>query len=658
MIAKLKIKSQIANRPPSRAVSLWRFGEASKSQIALAVYLAFLLFLVARSPARRVGDGGEYVAMAMNLAAFRPPSLSQSDLHRIERRFQTIAAGYETVPLEMPALRAGDGRQDLPHFWLYPLLAVPALWATDALGAHPNYAFTFLNVVIACSAFVVLALRTSIFIAVLMLAGPLIWWIDKAHGDVFTVSLLAIGFALLQRAPGWALIALGAAAAQNPPLAPVFALAAAAAIVRGGRSGLGIWDWGLGVPSEGRSLSTPKPQSPTPNPHLAARTLAAAATGAALTALPFIYYEHRLGVPTPLAGWTKFHVPHIREIGAFVWDPNIGLIVNHPVFVMTAATALVVAARRRRITTFTVWLPLLSTLVLLVGFAQSVNINHGATPGMNRWILWLTTLAVPVLIEIESARLSTCALAVAAAASTMWSVVWFSPERPENYKSPTATARWIWTRFPSFDNPPIEIFAERISGSEPPLIPTATSDCRKVLAMDGVWPVPCLPPLDAAQACTISGSACYANIVQSATDSGYRFAQVRYPVGLDFARARAWPIDPRFATHLRRALDELGVQGLAPAAASESGAMLRAAHGVAWTYVLQAPDRLFVYLPDAGDNARLTLRLPGPMAGGFVDLSSGERLISVVRGGARWTIWDVNVPPGRRHLALVMKMTR
>jgi hypothetical protein len=449
------------------------------------------------------------------------------------------------------------------------------------------------------------------------------------------VSLLAVAFALLDVGPGLALVAAGAAAAQNPPLAPVFVVTLVFVLAR---------------PYLERTIVPAAVAPATRRPE--ARTLAGAAIGAALAVLPVLYYEWRLGVPTPILGWTRFHVPSVREAGAFLWDPNIGLAVNNPVFVLAAAGAAIWAARRRAMTIATCWMPLACAAILIAGFVQSVNVNHGATPGMNRWTLWLTALAVPLLTDVEWRGGARRILGAASLASLVWAVVFFQPARPEDYKTPTRTATWIWSHAPWLDNPPIEIFAERVSRAEPPRIPIATPDCRKVLTLAGRWPVPCLPPLGPDARCAKPESACYAN----AGRSGYGFAPVRFPSGLDFAaNLRAWPLDDAFARHLRAALDEIGVEGLAPAASGDSGTMLRAAHRVAWTYTLQAADRVFVYVDEPAADAVLTFRLPAPMAGAFMDLDTGERLVGVVRAGEPWAVWDVKVPPGRRHLALAMK---
>jgi hypothetical protein len=570
--------------------------------------------------------------MALNLASFHPPALSTSDLHRTERRFREIQHGYEVVPLEMPALRASDGRQDFPHFWLYPLTTVPALWITEALSLHPNTAFTATNLLLAVLAFAMLVWRGLTPVALMVLAGPLLWWIDKAHADVFTVSLLTIGFVLLHGSPGWALVALGAAAAQNPPLAPVFILAAASVAV---------------------GLYTRRARA---DDFAARQAWIGLASGSALAMIPFLYYLWRLGILTPLAGWTRPHLPTVGEMGTFLWDPNIGLMLNHPVFVVSMGIALMAAVRTRRLGTWNTWLPLACALLLLAGFSQSVNINHGATPGMNRWTLWLVALGAPLLAEASTSLRGSRWMGIAAMASLVWSIYWFQPSRPENYKTATPTAQWIWSRVPWLNNPPVEIFAERVSHAEPPTVPVALPDCRKVLIVEGRWPAPCLPPVLEGASCTGPGTACYAN----ASEDGYRLTRIAMPGGLHVERnPRAWPMDRSLTQHLREVIDQAGASGLAPAPAGLDGSMLRAAHGAAWTYALQARDRLVIYVGDPAPDAVLTLRLPGSMAGRFVDLDNGTTLSTVVRaGGEPWAAWDVKIPGGRPHVVLTMALAR
>jgi hypothetical protein len=150
--------------------------------LVMASLLAVLVTAVADSTPRRVGDGAEYVAMALNLSRARPPALSIDEKRALGARL-VATPGFEDSPLDQP-LVGGDGRQDFPHFWLYSLLVSPLLAVGDALGLHPNRAFTVFNVTLVLLLAWALIKDQQTLGAGLLVAGPLLWWVDKAHAEV------------------------------------------------------------------------------------------------------------------------------------------------------------------------------------------------------------------------------------------------------------------------------------------------------------------------------------------------------------------------------------------------------------------------------------------------------------------------------------------
>ena len=422
------------------------------------------------STPRRVGDGVEYWAMAEQMRTGRLPAATRGELIRLEREAQAIGRGFDQSPVRFEGLVAADGRQDFPHFWLYPLVNVPALALTTAIGVHPNWAFTITNILLLTLAFAIVSRHLSISWALLILAGPLIWWIDKAHGDVFTVSLLAIGCTLWLRAPAWGVICVAIAAAQNPALMPVSAIVSLATLYC-------TWI----APNEQRR-----------------RVITAIAIAAAIVATPLAYYKTRLGIWSPLIGYTHPVWPSLRAMLSLLFDPNIGLLPNAPFLaIAAAATVWVIATRDRRATIARALAPA-AWVLLLAAFAQSVNLNHGATPGLNRWTLWLAPwLLLPILPRPPHhlsmrVRVDTRLLATLAVLHVAWAGWFFRPSQPEVYRYPTATAAWLWTHAPRWYEPAPEIFAERISHREPALLPAATPGCTKVLMVDGRWPAECV----------------------------------------------------------------------------------------------------------------------------------------------------------------------
>ena len=154
----------------------------------LAGYLLLLVVLIAGSELRRVGDGREYLDMATDLFRFEAPSVHA-------------------------------------HFWLYPALAAPFLALVQQTSLNAYAAFVPLNLALLATAFWVASGVLRWPALALVFFSPIIWWIDKAHTEVFTFSLLVIALVALRPFaagarvihPGWAVLCLAVAGTQNPP---------------------------------------------------------------------------------------------------------------------------------------------------------------------------------------------------------------------------------------------------------------------------------------------------------------------------------------------------------------------------------------------------------------------------------------------------------
>jgi hypothetical protein len=431
---------------------------------------------VLSSAPRGTGDSGEYVAAAANLAAFERPSLTAEERARVK--------------IDVPKLTGADGRQDTLHFWMYPLFAALPLRAATAIGLDPAWAFAAVNLVLLAAAAAIAATRLDWPALAVVFASPILWWIDKIHTEVFTFSLLVIAFTLLPRLPGAALAAIGVAATQNPPLVAVLAIAAAAS-------------W-MAAPARRRHAA------------------AGAAAGIAIAALHPIYYWIRLGRAAPLADAAAPGIPTLKGYGAVLWDLNIGLVTNYPWIAVAVLIAIGMARSRpeRRPHAAYRLAAVLSAVWLLFVFSQMINMNHGGTPGMSRYALWLIPLAIPFLDRDGAPDARTWLRVTVAAAAAAWSVWLFRPAAPEHYLEPSAAAKYVWTRYPALDNPVPEIFVERMRHAELFRLTAATPDCSKVLLWHGEWPAVC-PARPTPDWC--APGSCYAN---RGRDGEYRFTAV------------------------------------------------------------------------------------------------------------------------------------
>lgn len=462
-------------------------GAASRAPaMFVAALLGLVLALAAESRLRPVGDAGEYIAMSLNLARLSPPSLSAAELSRLE----ALYPGDVSTRLVMPEYRARDGRQDFPHFWFYSLLAAPFVRAAPAVGAPPLAGFAAVNLLLLLTAAALLRARASAAVTLVLAAGPILWWTDKAHTEVYTFSLLVVAVVMLKDAPWWSAAALGLAATQNPPLAGALLVAIAYAIHARGWRDRRVW--------RGAML------------------------GLGLAALHPLYYYWRLGVWSGLATGINRHTPSIRELTAVVLDPNLGILIHDPPLAVAIATALVAAARRKSAWRFDAVhaCAALIALMFLVSFTQTTNFNAGGTPDPSRYGLWLLPLALPLL---QTAPDGARWMKVIGAASLIWCVIGFAPKHADQYLRPTSLAATLWRQWPSLDNPLAEVFAERVSGREPPpRLPLATPGCEKVLLLgsggDAEWPQGCTST-PAPPACREPGALCYAN----RSGGSYRF---------------------------------------------------------------------------------------------------------------------------------------
>ena len=241
----------------------------------LGGYLLLMISLVAGSEPRLVGDGGEYLQMAQSFGSWQWP------------------------------------HADITHFWFYSALASPLVNVAELAGLHPLVGFTGLNFILLGTAFLVVCKRLEWALSFLLFTGPVVWWVDKAHTEVFSFSLLAIAFALMTEAPWWAMICAGAASTQNPPIAALIPLVAALSFTRQPalRRDWRLWTGG--------------------------------ALAICLALLHPIYYQARLGRLSPLIDFTRRFVPNRDEFVAAVWDPNIGLLWSFPGLVLVAGIGLI-----------------------------------------------------------------------------------------------------------------------------------------------------------------------------------------------------------------------------------------------------------------------------------------------------------------------------
>ena len=584
---------------------------------------ALAICLIARSPQRLIGDGREYLAQAVEFASFRGPAFRPADIPHIQEelaRFDPALADWDIWRSTVGDVKRG---RVFLHFWFYALLAAPGVRVANALGAPPTVAFTALNLLLFGAALWVALPRIGPAACILLFAGPIIWWIDKAHTEVFTFALLTIAFALMRERPWWSMVAAGAASTQNPPIAilvPIVFLAASA------RNRCALRD---------------------------RRMIAGAAAAIALALLHPVYTYAHHGRLSLLLEQTRSGVPTFQMLSAVVLDPTLGLIGNFPLFLIVVAAGLVTLVRRGG--TQALWqdavIPAGAAAIFLFSFSRTTNVHHGGTPSLSRYALWLIPLAVPLLsvLQRSGGRRWPRFLWTASAMSALISVVAFHPSVPQNSREPTWLATFLWTRLPAWNNPLPEVFIETQLQIDETRVPVATSGCEKILfsggdLSTGVWPSPCYPAQVPA-ACQTPGGLCYANL----TGGQYTFVPVRSaPIDASAVRQDAvWP--PDVVEHVRKLYEAWNWRGMR----SGSVNVVRAVGHVSLES-LGSNERYILVLRNPGEDAVVRLGPSGPLDGILVDAFTG-RAIRAVQYTGEPGLMTIDLPHDSRILLLAMR---
>lgn len=570
------------------------------------------------------------MAMALRFASFQTPAVTRDELAQLRTELAAIGHGFENAPLDSPALTDSRGRQDFLHFWLYSLVVSPGLWLARAFGLHPNWAFTMVNAALLTAAAAIAARHVPLIAVLVVFVSPIVWWVDKAHSEVFLFACLGIAAALSGAAPGAALLAYAVAGAQNVAIGatwPVFAVATYWARLQ---------EHATKVPEVTTSATR----------HLAPgrRHWCVLAVAASIVLLPFAYYTVRLGTASPMVGFAEWRALSPRGMIAFLIEPNIGLVVAAPAW--AAVVIGVIALQRGGGRNVSLWWPVIVQLLLLAIWATNPSANHGGTPGVNRWVLSLLPLSIPWLSHghaVTPRSLRRALLPVVIVGACL-SVGWHLPRWPESYVTPTALATQVW-KFGYVDVTPAETFAERVSGREPPTLPVHQASCEVVLMVGAQWPITCVPPAIALPpTCRAFDAMCYVvsdRRVVPAVNNGFIFRLV----------STSWLAEGPLAAGVRRLMLELA-PGVSEWAIGDLGLVGEVARDARPLAVLQHGNVAFAYIPQTGAEAKLAIRAPSGARVSVVQLTPFARLQETYAGDGETV---VRLPRASSNIAVVVQ---
>jgi hypothetical protein len=591
----------------------------------LTLALGLIVCLVASREPQIVGDGGEYLVYSLNFVSLNGPSLPTANLDALKNEARDYSPDLEDETFFRNARRGRGGGWDFMHFWFMSLAAAPFVALAKAVGLPPIYGFVGLNTTMLLGALWVALPRIGLPVSVLLFASPLIWWLDKAHPEVFTFSLLLVAILWVTKKPWWSMIAVAAASTQYPHLGLVVVMIAGAVVV---------FD---------RAMLRDR------------RLIAGFAAAMALSALHPAYYYVRHGTPSLLFGVSNQGVPTWAELSAVMLDPVIGLLPNFPIFPLVILAALVLAVRRswRDWIVPDVLVAAAAAAFFLWVFGVKDNVHHGATPSLSRYALWFIPLAAPILLtaRIDSLAWRRFAWGAAIVSASVCAFA-FHPSIPQNGREPTWPAEFLWTKHPGWNNPLPEVFTETHRNFDTPFAPTATAGCEKILTGGpggvGTWPIPCFPA-EISAPCDSRGVWCYAN----RQGAGYAFVRApgRWNAPPVVDDALVWPRESEET--VRRfyrdwAWWNLRRRDVRAFPSLESARYVRAD-------VLEGADRFVLVLREPRPDAQLTFKLSTPMSGVLVDARTGQTIQTLQSAGPSGQAWDVPIPAEPNLMLLGLK---
>ena len=318
----------------------------------------------------RVGDGYDYYVMLFSVAE----SLTPYTTDRAGDVFEAYAA---TRPDWTGPRQYDRACPVTEHFWLYSWLAALFYWPLKGCGLDAGLSFNCLHVALLLVAARIvhrnLGPPAVLGLILLVIFSPLLWSINKAHTEFFTVMTATVGMAYFlvgqypRSAAGFAL-----AATQNLSFAPVALLALGFGFRRHG--------WKL-IVGQCRPL----------------------ALTAGLLVLHPLYFLMCQGQLTPKMAENELifgsYLLPVKHMAAFWFDPDAGLLANWPLALPLLAIAAAPCLRRPgRLVTETVVFAALAIVGLTWSYTRLVGGfgGGGATIGVSRYAVWMLFLFLPV----------------------------------------------------------------------------------------------------------------------------------------------------------------------------------------------------------------------------------------------------------------------
>ncbi|BCL36203.1 hypothetical protein [Nostoc sp. MS1] len=428
--------------------------------------IILILYCLTTNPIRQ-GDGYEYALILQGFFNHFSPDIRESDITSLIKIVENQPSNYDVKVLQgtLEALRNGENEIYLGilksnrgeyfgyHFWLYPLINLPAKAFLAILRLNELKAFQLTNAFLIdfTLGYVLLFCRQSPLvrwaIALLYIAGCVFFYLQWPHPEVFiAASILISGCAFLDRQIYIAAIAATLATLQNPSV--VFLLAS-------------ILVFFLGKNLKSNILKQPLEFI---KKHIWLGLIAA------VSLFPYGFYYYHYQIPNLIAK-RGFVDPSLISWGRFVstlLDWNQGLIVGFPglmiggLIIAIYRLILVIVQNKHPI-----FNPndifLLAFFLMLQPTLSQTNWNHGQEI-FSRYAFWSAmALIVWVAANIQDLKglLKYLLLPLMLVLQIFPNELFFRHPWDGHYLKLKPPATWLLSNFPNWYNPEPEIFAER-----------------------------------------------------------------------------------------------------------------------------------------------------------------------------------------------------
>lgn len=349
--------------------------------VIFALLTLFLALNIAFSRTPSVdSDGSEYFPMSHGFLAHGDPSLQKQDLVALARVNKSFAPLIDGA-LRAPQFKWGgyyvarSGKLYSYHYWLYSLVNVPALAAIKLLKLAPARSFLITNSLFILLAAFVLLYKASfpvwgrIAILLMFLASGTSAYLDWTGPEVFSASLVLIGFTLLlAQRPLLSALAFSAAAQQNAPIGLLVAVA------------LGFWLWHLIIAVRAGQ---------TPLRRRVPQLLGAAAVTLFALQAPLFYWWN-FWVPSLLVanGLSESKFITMNRLLSYYFDLDQGLVRGAPFLLCALLAAFLLALVRRSFPALLIGLALVSASILIAIPSLTTPMWTTASPLFLRYVYW------------------------------------------------------------------------------------------------------------------------------------------------------------------------------------------------------------------------------------------------------------------------------